>query len=98
MKKSIFHMIPGLLAMGLAVGVNFAQAQTAGSFDTTFGTGGTVTTTFAGQTVVPIGAVQHGRGRDCAGALSGELAGAGGRHRSTRCHSSENPFEQFRRG
>lgn len=62
MKKSTFHMIPGLLAMGLAVGANFVQAQTAGSLDTTFGTGGTVTTTFGGQTVVPIGAVQQSNG------------------------------------
>jgi uncharacterized delta-60 repeat protein len=35
-------MITGLLAIGLVFGVNFAQAQ-AGTLDTTFGTGGTVT-------------------------------------------------------
>jgi len=42
MKKATFHMITGLLALGLAFGADFAQAQ-AGSLDTTFGTGGTVT-------------------------------------------------------
>ena len=42
MKKATFHAIAGLLALGLAVGSNFAQAQ-AGTLDTTFGTGGTVT-------------------------------------------------------
>jgi hypothetical protein len=46
MKKATFHMITGLLAMSLAFGVNFAQAQ-AGTLDTTFGNGGTVTTSFA---------------------------------------------------
>jgi uncharacterized delta-60 repeat protein len=46
MKKATFHMITGLLAMGLAFGVNFAQAQ-AGTLDPTFGNGGTVTTSFA---------------------------------------------------
>jgi uncharacterized delta-60 repeat protein len=42
MKKAIFHMITGLLAIGLVFGVNRAQAQ-AGSLDTTFGKGGIVT-------------------------------------------------------
>jgi uncharacterized delta-60 repeat protein len=42
MKTATFHMITGLLAIGLVFGVNFAQAQ-AGTLDTTFGTGGTVT-------------------------------------------------------
>jgi uncharacterized delta-60 repeat protein len=46
MKKATFHMITGLLAMGLGFGVNFAQAQ-AGTLDPTFGNGGTVTTNFA---------------------------------------------------
>jgi uncharacterized delta-60 repeat protein len=46
MKKATFHMITGLLAMGLVFGVNFAQAQ-AGTLDPTFGTGGVVTTSFA---------------------------------------------------
>jgi uncharacterized delta-60 repeat protein len=46
MKKATFHMIAGLLAIGLLFNVNRAQAQ-AGSPDTTFGTGGTVTTSFA---------------------------------------------------
>jgi len=42
MKKATFHAIAGLLALGLAFGVNFAQAQ-AGTLDPTFGKGGTVT-------------------------------------------------------
>jgi len=46
MKRPTFHVITGLLAIGLMFGVNFAQAQ-AGSLDTTFGTGGIVTTSFA---------------------------------------------------
>jgi uncharacterized delta-60 repeat protein len=55
-------MIAGLLALGLAFDTQFAQAQAAGSLDTTFGTGGTVITTFSDQTVVPIGAVQQSNG------------------------------------
>jgi uncharacterized delta-60 repeat protein len=46
MKKATFHMITGLLTMGLVFGVNFAQAQ-AGTLDPTFGNGGVVTTSFA---------------------------------------------------
>lgn len=46
MKKAAFHMIAGLLALGLVFGANFAQAQ-AGTLDPTFGNGGTVTTNFA---------------------------------------------------
>ena len=46
MKKTTFHTIAGLLAVGLAFGVNFAQAQ-AGTLDPAFGDGGTVTTSFA---------------------------------------------------
>jgi uncharacterized delta-60 repeat protein len=46
MKKATFHTIAGLLAVGLAFGVNFAQAQ-AGTLDPTFGNGGVVTTSFA---------------------------------------------------
>jgi hypothetical protein len=42
MKKATLHTIAGLLAVGPAFGANFAQAQ-AGTLDTTFGTGGTVT-------------------------------------------------------
>jgi len=62
MKSGKVITIAGLLALGLAFDTQFAQAQTAGSLDTTFGTGGTVTTTFSGQTVVPIGAVQQSNG------------------------------------
>jgi len=46
MKKATFHRIAGLLALGLAFGSNFSQAQ-AGTLDPTFGNGGTVTTNFA---------------------------------------------------
>jgi uncharacterized delta-60 repeat protein len=60
MKKATFHMIAGVLAVGLVFGVNFAQAQ-AGTLDTTFGKGGTVTTIF-GETMLPIGAVQQASG------------------------------------
>ena len=42
MKKATFHALTGLLALGLAFGASFAQAQ-AGTLDTSFGTGGTVT-------------------------------------------------------
>jgi uncharacterized delta-60 repeat protein len=54
--------IAGLLVTGLAFNTQFALAQAAGSIDTTFGTKGTVTTTFTGQTVTPIGAVQQSSG------------------------------------
>jgi uncharacterized delta-60 repeat protein len=64
MKTFSFHTIAGLLAVGLVFGVNFAQAQ-AGTLDTTFGTGGTVTTIFTGAgspVMLPIGAVQQASG------------------------------------
>jgi uncharacterized delta-60 repeat protein len=53
-------MITGLLAIGLMFGTNFAQAQ-AGSLDTTFGTGGTVTTTFT-DGVAGVGAFEQSNG------------------------------------
>jgi len=62
MKSSKTMMIAGLLVIGLAFDTQFAQAQSAGSLDTSFGIGGTITTTFSGQTVVPIGAVQQSNG------------------------------------
>jgi uncharacterized delta-60 repeat protein len=62
MKSSKTMMIAGLLVLGLAFDTQFAQAQAAGSLDTSFGIGGTITTTFSGQTVVPIGAVQQSNG------------------------------------
>lgn len=62
MKSGKAIMIAGLLALGLAFDTQFDQAQAAGSLDTTFGTGGTVITTFSDQTVVPIGAVQQSNG------------------------------------
>ena len=60
MTKARFHMIAGLLAIGLVFGVNFAQAQ-AGTLDTTFGTGGTVTTSFA-DGVAGVGAFEQSNG------------------------------------
>jgi uncharacterized delta-60 repeat protein len=60
MKKETFHMIAGLLAIGLMFGTNFAQAQ-AGSLDTTFGTGGIVTTSFA-DGVAGVGAFEQANG------------------------------------
>jgi uncharacterized delta-60 repeat protein len=60
MKKATFHMVAGLLAIGLGLGVDFAQAQ-AGTLDTTFGTGGTVTTSFA-DGVAGVGAFEQSDG------------------------------------
>jgi len=60
MKKAAFHMLTGLLAIGLMFGANLAQAQ-AGSLDTTFGTGGTVTTSFA-DGVAGVGAFEQSNG------------------------------------
>jgi uncharacterized delta-60 repeat protein len=59
-KKTVFHMITGLIAIGLMFGVNFAQAQ-AGSLDTTFGTGGIVTTSFA-DGVAAVGVFEQSNG------------------------------------
>ncbi|MFZ0227250.1 MAG: hypothetical protein WAL41_09960, partial [Mycobacterium sp.] len=42
MKRATFHMIAGLLAVGLTFAASFAQAQ-AGTLDPTFGKGGAVT-------------------------------------------------------
>jgi len=64
MRTLTFHMIAGLLAVGLVFGVNFAQAQ-AGTLDPKFGTDGTVTTIFTGAgspVMLPIGAVQQANG------------------------------------
>jgi uncharacterized delta-60 repeat protein len=60
MKKATFHMIAGVLAIGLVLGVNFAQAQ-AGTLDTTFGTGGTVETSFP-DGVAGVGAFEQSNG------------------------------------
>jgi len=60
MKKTTFHMITGLLAIGLVFNVNRAQAQ-AGTLDTTFGSGGTVTTSFA-DGVAGVGAFEQSNG------------------------------------
>ncbi|HUD65626.1 MAG TPA: hypothetical protein VMQ17_13645 [Candidatus Sulfotelmatobacter sp.] len=60
MKYATFHMVTALLAIGLMSGANLAQAQ-AGSLDTTFGTGGTVTTSFA-DGVAGVGAFEQSNG------------------------------------
>jgi uncharacterized delta-60 repeat protein len=60
MKIRTFHTIAGLLAICFAFGVSSAQAQ-AGSLDTTFGTGGTVTTSFA-DGVAGVGAFEQSNG------------------------------------
>lgn len=60
MKKATFHKISGLLALGLAFGVSFAQAQ-AGTLDTTFGSGGIVTTVI-GQNLATLTAVEQSNG------------------------------------
>jgi hypothetical protein len=60
MKKTTFHAIAGLLALGLAFGASFAQAQ-AGTLDTTFGTGGIVTANF-GVTAMTLTAFEQSNG------------------------------------
>ena len=60
MKKITFHTIAALLALGLMCCSNLAQAQ-AGSLDTTFGTGGIVTTSFA-DGVAGVGAFEQSNG------------------------------------
>jgi Domain of unknown function (DUF5122) beta-propeller len=55
-------MITGLIAVVLALGVNFAQAQAAGSLDTTFGTQGTVSTSVATPEIEPLGAFEQSNG------------------------------------
>jgi uncharacterized delta-60 repeat protein len=60
MKKITFHTIAALLALGLVCCSNLAQAQ-AGTLDSTFGTGGTVTTSFA-DGVAGVGAFEQSNG------------------------------------
>ena len=60
MKKATFHMITGLLAIGLMVAADLAHAQ-AGRLDTTFGAGGIVTTSFA-DGVAGVGAFEQSNG------------------------------------
>jgi hypothetical protein len=60
MKKATFHMITGLLAIVLVFGINRAHAQ-AGSLDTTFGTGGTVTANL-GVTAMTLTAFEQSNG------------------------------------
>jgi uncharacterized delta-60 repeat protein len=60
MRQATFHRIAGLLAVGLAFGANFAQAQ-AGTLDTSFGTGGIVTTTI-GDNLTTLTAIEQSNG------------------------------------
>ena len=60
-ETNIFR-VTGLLPIGLIFGTNCVHAQTAGSLDPTFGTDGTVTTTITGNTIIPIGALEHSNG------------------------------------
>ena len=60
MKKATFHTIAGLLTLGLAFGANIAQAQ-AGTLDTTFGAGGTVTANL-GVTATTLTAFEQSNG------------------------------------
>src|SRR5579862_8648985 len=60
MKTFTFHTTIGLLAICLAFGVRSAQAQ-AGTLDTTFGTNGIVTTSFA-QGVAGVGTFEQSDG------------------------------------
>ena len=60
MKKGKFFTIAGLLAISLVFGVSFAHAQ-AGTLDSTFGTGGTVTTSF-GDGLAGVGAFEQPNG------------------------------------
>jgi hypothetical protein len=69
MKKRILLTVTGLLAIGLRFGANFAHARTADSLDPTFGTGGTITTTFTGDAITPIGAL---------GQTNGDIVGLSG--------------------
>ena len=68
MKNATLLAIIGLLAIGLMLGVNLAQAQNIGkpgTLDPKFGTDGTVTTIFTGAgspVMLPIGAVQQASG------------------------------------
>ena len=66
MKKCKLLSLAGLLAMGLTAGVNLAQAQTIGhppgTLDLSFGTGGSVATTFGGVSVSPLTAFEQSNG------------------------------------
>ncbi len=67
MKKCILHSIAAVLACGLMFGTDVAQAQSvgghhAGTLDPTFGTGGTVTTSFGGVSVTPLTAIEQSNG------------------------------------
>jgi uncharacterized delta-60 repeat protein len=62
MKRNTLLMIAGLFAFSLVFGLNFAQAQTAGSLDPTFGAGGTVSTSFGNPDIFPIGAFEQSNG------------------------------------
>jgi uncharacterized delta-60 repeat protein len=75
MKKATFHVITGLLAMGMVFGVNFAHAQ-AGTLDPTFGNGGTVTASFANGSA-GVGSFEQSNGDIVAVAQVDFVQGAG---------------------
>jgi uncharacterized delta-60 repeat protein len=75
MKNVTPYAITGLLAMGLAFGVNFAQAQ-AGTLDPTFGNGGVVTTSFANGSA-GVGSFEQSNGDIVAVAQVDFVQGAG---------------------
>ena len=51
-----------LAALTIGLMGSVAMAQAAGTLDSTFGTGGTVTTIFTGKSITPIGAVEQSNG------------------------------------
>lgn len=62
MKKQALLINTGLLAVGLMAGASFAQAQAAGTLDTTFGTGGTVSTNVSNPELFPLGGFEQANG------------------------------------
>jgi uncharacterized delta-60 repeat protein len=93
MKKTTFHAIPGLLALGLAFCANFALAQ-AGTLDPTFGNSGTVTTSFANGSA-GVGSFEQSNGDIVAVAQVDFVQGAGtgiGLVRYTSTGALDNTF------
>src|SRR5580693_2031696 len=66
MRKCKLLSMAGLLAIGLTAGVNLAQTQTirdgAGTLDSSFGTGGNVTTNFGAVSVSPLTVFEQSNG------------------------------------
>ena len=57
-----FIFATGLLALSLTGTAGMAEAQSAGSLDTTFGNGGVVSTSFGNMSASPVGAVEQANG------------------------------------